>query len=187
MQSYQRLVDQPTLVILDELTGGFGAFYLLLVPGHQNVVAHGGEDLHGGDARARRGTRRRLNGQGSDARRFQHALQAVIGQQKGIALVQVQTPCQVHLLPVINNMPVREVRAFFLVHGAARFIAVEWQFNTQLLALLHQQGQHPGIAVTGDEHIRVILTQHAVQGVQQCLWLLQRQLQAQVSIIIEQQ
>ncbi len=47
VQPNDGLVDQPALVGVHQLQGGFGTFGLLFVPGDQDALAQGGQHLHG--------------------------------------------------------------------------------------------------------------------------------------------
>jgi len=74
MQSNERLIDQPALIGLKEVIGGFGELRLLFVPGHQNAQAQRSLHLHGRNATARRQARGGLQRQRRHARHFQCAI-----------------------------------------------------------------------------------------------------------------
>ena len=53
MNAYSGLVDQTTGIGTNEVQSCFGVFSLLFMPGHKDVLPHGGGHLHGGNTAAR--------------------------------------------------------------------------------------------------------------------------------------
>ncbi|HLE50556.1 MAG TPA: hypothetical protein VI755_00740 [Anaerolineales bacterium] len=83
--------------------------------------------MHGGDAAARGDTRHGLGRQGGDTRQLQDAIQAVVMEQHGVEAVDVPATEEVHLPPLVDDLPVGKVSPFRAVfHGAIGF-AVEGQ------------------------------------------------------------
>jgi hypothetical protein len=95
------------------------------VPGDQDALAQGGQDLHGGDAGAGGGAGHSLNGEGGDAGQLQHAGQLVIVEEHGVEPVDMAAPKGQDLLADMDDAPIGEIRAFRAAGDGASGIPVE--------------------------------------------------------------
>ena len=97
------------------------------MPGNQDPLAQGGEHLHGGNTAAWRDAGGSLYRQGGDAGQFVDAVHAVVVEEHGVVAVDVPAPEEVHLPPLVDDLPVREIGALRPVGRGQAWFAVEGQ------------------------------------------------------------
>ncbi len=147
-----------------QVHGGLGRLRLVLVPGNENALLEGGDELHGRDPRARREPGSILDRLAGDTRHLQHPFHAIVVPQHGIVPVEVPAAAQLHLPAAVDDLAVRKIGMLFPFHHRLAFIPVQRQRDPALFAKFHQQRHQPGIAPGGQDHVRVIAPEVGAQA-----------------------
>jgi len=106
MQPDGGLVDDPACIRPQQPHGCFGCLGLVFVPGDQDAILQGGDELHGGNARPGRQAGGILDRLAGDTRHLEHAFQTVVSPQDGIVAVEMPAAAQLRLPAAKNDLPV---------------------------------------------------------------------------------